>query len=385
MINCYSTCDVTGNVCVGGLIGGGDGDYYGENAIMNCNIINCYSTGDINGNNDVGGITSAQLCYGSVSNCYTTGNVTAQEDCAYGLLYWAENGVENCYTTGNITARRTCAIGLCDSGSNISNCFTTGNVTSEIEYASGLGSGSNISNCFTTGNVISGEYAFGICEYAEEINNCYTTGHVEASNGGIAEGIGGDSSINCASVSNDSNAEVLTEAEILARYTPESMGFTADNGWTIVDGQPLLSWQKEAQGVNAGGASGSTYIILQVGISSGEHSSIGLELGFSFVGVDDLRMIGLDTTTDFLTQLDNMLFTVNAKEVEYGAAQNRLESALDEISIKYENLASSRSTIRDADIADVSSEYIKQQILQQASATLMATANQAPAIALQLI
>ena len=63
----------------------------------------------------------------------------------------------------------------------------------------------------------------------------------------------------------------------------------------------------------------------------------------------------------------------------------RLESALDEISTQYENLVSSRSTLRDADIAEVSSHYIQQQILQQASATLMATANQAPAIALQLI
>ena len=73
------------------------------------------------------------------------------------------------------------------------------------------------------------------------------------------------------------------------------------------------------------------------------------------------------------------------KQVEFGAMQNRLESALDEISTQYENLVSSRSTLRDADIAEVSSEYIRQQILQQASATLMATANQSPSIALQLI
>lgn len=48
-------------------------------------------------------------------------------------------------------------------------------------------------------------------------------------------------------------------------------------------------------------------------------------------------------------------------------------------------LVSSRSTLRDADIADVSSEYIRQQILQQASASLLATANQTPALALQLL
>ena len=70
---------------------------------------------------------------------------------------------------------------------------------------------------------------------------------------------------------------------------------------------------------------------------------------------------------------------------ELGAVQNQLESALEAISTQRENLISSRSTLKDADVAEVSSEYIKQQILQQASATLLATANQSPALALQLI
>ena len=50
-----------------------------------------------------------------------------------------------------------------------------------------------------------------------------------------------------------------------------------------------------------------------------------------------------------------------------------------------ENLTSTRSTIRDADIAEESSAYIRSQILQQAAATLLATANQTPAIALELL
>jgi flagellin len=50
-----------------------------------------------------------------------------------------------------------------------------------------------------------------------------------------------------------------------------------------------------------------------------------------------------------------------------------------------DNLTSSLSTIRDADISEVSSDFIRQQILQQAAATLMSTANQTPAIALQLL
>ena len=52
-----------------------------------------------------------------------------------------------------------------------------------------------------------------------------------------------------------------------------------------------------------------------------------------------------------------------------------IDTAIEEIS----------STLKDADIAEESSNYIQAQILQQASATLLATANQLPSIALNLI
>lgn len=83
--------------------------------------------------------------------------------------------------------------------------------------------------------------------------------------------------------------------------------------------------------------------------------------------------------------MDGVLEIVSGKQTEYGASYNRLESALETIAVSIDNLTSSQSTIRDADIAEVSSEYIRNQILQQASATLLATANQSPSFALQLI
>ena len=59
--------------------------------------------------------------------------------------------------------------------------------------------------------------------------------------------------------------------------------------------------------------------------------------------------------------------------------------SLESISVQSENITSSLSTLRDADVAEESSNYIKAQILQQASATLLATANQTPSIALNLV
>ena len=126
-------------------------------------------------------------------------------------------------------------------------------------------------------------------------------------------------------------------------------------------------------------------IMLQVGVGSGWSSQIEFSTKFSLTGIEEFRNIGIDTTSNYLNIIDSKLLEVSEKQTELGAVSNRLESVLEEIATQYGNLISSRSTLRDADIAEVSSEYIRQQILQQASTSLMATANQSPAIALQLI
>ena len=86
-----------------------------------------------------------------------------------------------------------------------------------------------------------------------------------------------------------------------------------------------------------------------------------------------------------LAKIDEMINTISDRITTLGAAQNRIESAIESIGVQSENITSSLSTLRDADVAQESSNYIKAQILQQASATLLATANQTPSIALNLL
>ena len=88
---------------------------------------------------------------------------------------------------------------------------------------------------------------------------------------------------------------------------------------------------------------------------------------------------------DTLAALDAALKTIDGRNTTLGATQNRIDSAISSIEVRSTNLTSSLSTIRDTDVAQESSNYIQAQILQQASATLLATANQAPSIALSLI
>ena len=89
--------------------------------------------------------------------------------------------------------------------------------------------------------------------------------------------------------------------------------------------------------------------------------------------------------SSMLDEIDDVITNISTKVTDIGAAQNKLESAGTAIAVQSENITSSLSTIKDADIAEESSSYIRAQILQQAAATLLATANQLPSIALNLI
>ena len=83
--------------------------------------------------------------------------------------------------------------------------------------------------------------------------------------------------------------------------------------------------------------------------------------------------------------IDNAIDEIASRVTRIGAVQNRISSAMSALDVKSQNLTSSLSTLRDTDVAEESSNYIQSQILQQASATLLATANQSPQIALNLI
>lgn len=86
-----------------------------------------------------------------------------------------------------------------------------------------------------------------------------------------------------------------------------------------------------------------------------------------------------------LDTIDKVINEISSRVTTLGAAQNRIESAIESIGVQSENITSSLSTLRDTDVAEESSNYIKSQILQQAAATLLSTANQTPSIALNLL
>lgn len=83
--------------------------------------------------------------------------------------------------------------------------------------------------------------------------------------------------------------------------------------------------------------------------------------------------------------LDSAINDVSGRVTKIGAVQNRVQSAISALDVQSQNITSSLSTLRDTDVAEESSNFIQAQILQQASATLLSTANQLPSMALNLI
>ena len=87
----------------------------------------------------------------------------------------------------------------------------------------------------------------------------------------------------------------------------------------------------------------------------------------------------------FIDNIDKAIDNVSLRVTQIGAYMNRLDSAIEATDVQRENLTEAISTLKDADVAVESSNYIKYQILQQSTATLLSTANQQPQIALNLL
>jgi flagellin len=105
----------------------------------------------------------------------------------------------------------------------------------------------------------------------------------------------------------------------------------------------------------------------------------------SSLGIDSLDFTSKEGARAALEVLDGAQKKVNGYRANIGAIQNRLISTTDTLAVSIENLSAANSRIRDTDIATSTADLAKNQILQTASTSVLAQANQAPNFALKLI
>ena len=91
------------------------------------------------------------------------------------------------------------------------------------------------------------------------------------------------------------------------------------------------------------------------------------------------------TAQNTLSHIDKFIASIDSKRAELGATQNRLESTIRNQSNVAENVSAARSRIRDTDFASETAAMTQQNIIQQASQSILSQANQRPQVALSLL
>ena len=118
------------------------------------------------------------------------------------------------------------------------------------------------------------------------------------------------------------------------------------------------------------------------------------KLGFQMTAVETYAGTGSSGGVDLstaalsssaITAIDAALSAVNTIRGNLGAVQNRLEHSVSSLSQMAENHSAARSRVMDADFAAESAALSKSQVLAQASTAMLAQANAAPQLALQLL
>jgi flagellin len=125
-----------------------------------------------------------------------------------------------------------------------------------------------------------------------------------------------------------------------------------------------------------------------VGIAADEILGGGTTATAGASKLNAVSAIDIGTATgaqNALAVIDAAIGGIDGQRADLGAVQNRMDFTINNLSSIQNNVTDARSRIQDVDFASESAELSKQQILSQASSSMLAQANQLPQVALSLL
>ncbi|MEM1052504.1 MAG: flagellin [Pseudomonadota bacterium] len=142
----------------------------------------------------------------------------------------------------------------------------------------------------------------------------------------------------------------------------------------------------EFNGVTVFGTGSGADVSVNIQIDAGR----SITLTSTAIDNSNLDAAGLDVSSaanaaTAITNVDAGLQAVNTTRSSLGAGQNRLESAINNLTTTSTNLADARSRIEDTDFSQETTALAKAQILGQASTAMLAQANQSQQNVLSLL
>ncbi|MCQ2958298.1 MAG: hypothetical protein MJ180_05290, partial [Candidatus Gastranaerophilales bacterium] len=372
--NSSTSGNVTGTgECTGGLVGSA----YEEGS----SITNSSASGSVTGNNSTGGLVG--YAEGSITNSSASGSVTGNNSTG-GLVGFANGSITQSYATGDVEGT-TCVGGIAGATifGEISNSYSLSNVKGDNKVGGLIGGNSaTVTNSYSTGNVTSSGTEVGGFVGMQgndrdvppegSISNCYSTADMEfygnKQAGSITNNYGTKSQPGVeqheADWFNDGSNLTFLGSAFNTNVIPPDL---VDNPRPVPPPPPTT------EGIQ-----------FQIGANSGEENTLKIDTSFSLNGFD-ADVTTREKANETIDKVDALISEFSIRRSGYGAVQNRLESVMDSLTTKTNNLSASHSTIVDTDFAAESANLVKAQILQNATAALLAQANSAPSIALRLL
>jgi len=171
----------------------------------------------------------------------------------------------------------------------------------------------------------------------------------------------------------DSRAYISQEIQALLGEASDINATTQFNGTKVLDGTGVASGNFT---FHTGAYSGETQSVL---ISSNNVTAI---VGDS---ASNITVTTRGNAEASISLMDTAIKNVDAKRATLGAAQNKLESTVRNISVTQVNIAAAESNIRDVDFAAESANFAKHNILAQSGSYAMSQANSVQQNVLRLL
>ena len=295
---------------------------------------------DITGENYVGGLVGFAVgalgdTNPAVSNCFVTGSVTGH-DSVGGICGWnaVHAAISNSYVDVDVIGD-----------------FSVGGISGSLAF---LGI---VSNCYASGSVSGNRDVGAIVGLSQtgKVENCFWLEDTP----GSTDGIGNDQG-----TSNNNSGLTSDEMQNSDHFTDAGWD---ENIWDFSTGKPTLKPVPQPPSTDIS----ENIIRLQIGANSTDSSAIFIDTGFS-LGAMDFDYMSEDGCAAAIDEIDSILERINTKRAEIGATINRINSILDSQTTTTQNYTAAKSTIMDADIANESADFVKNQILQQTSSALLA-------------
>lgn len=130
---------------------------------------------------------------------------------------------------------------------------------------------------------------------------------------------------------------------------------------------------------------------IQIGVDADPFlSRIAYNVSETDVQVNAMGLTGLNILTkedaqDGLGRIDNAIDTINGNRATLGALQSRMTSIIRNLQISKENLSSANSQIRDADVAEETTELARSNVLTNSTISVLSQANTSQVSALKLL